>query len=170
MVVQSTDEKIIKNFKELSAKCPVILKKNVSDCNSLKKKIDEINKKITSNFSCDEKTKVGLVKELDDLINEYSGLIGNINKNLENIKANLVECKIKISKISAPLSPEIIFSEFQKNGVSDSLKEFISNRKNTKKIIQEFCTVNNIPVKIAPLKKDLMYDAILTQIIDIYSI
>lgn len=170
MVAQSTEEKISKNFKELTAKCPVILKKNVSDCNSLKKKIEEINKKISSNFSCDENVKMELVKELDILIKDYTELIGKMNKNLVNIKDNLLDCRNKVINIPAQLTPEIIFSEFKKNGVSISLKEFIANRKNTKKIIQIFCTDNNIPVKIAPLKKDLMYDAILTQIIDIYSI
>lgn len=173
MVLTSEEKIILKTVKKVSqTKILGILKKVKTDSNSIKKEIETINRKIKDISNCDEKNRIELLKELDLLVKENEGVMRDIENILLDLNQHFLECRIKISEIPEPLilSPQLIFSEIQNSGDSISLKNYILNKRNTKAIIQNFCKTNNIQVKVTPLKKDELYDAIITQIIDIYSI
>jgi len=172
MVLTSTEITISKSLKKVSqTKILGILKKVKSDSLSIKKEIDGINKKISGLSNIEEENRIELLHELDLLVKQKDEAMLEIEKTYIGFEKLFSECRNKISNIPEPimLSPQLIFSEFEKNGVSNSLKNYISNKKNTKPIILNFCKTNNIQVK-ASIKKDDLYDAIVTQLIDMYSI
>jgi hypothetical protein len=172
MVLTSEEMAISKNLQKVSqTKILGILKKVKTDSSSIKKEVESINKKISEISNSEEQNKIELLHELDLLVNQKDEAMKVIEKTFLDFDKLFLECRNKISNIPEPilLSPQLIFSEFQKNGVSISLKNYVSNKKNTKAIILNFCKTNHIQVK-ASLKKDDLYDAIITQLIDIYSI
>lgn len=164
---------IIKIVKKVSqTKMPGIREKIKKE---FEKEVLAIDKEIEKISNLEEKSKIEILSEFDSLIKEQNNIARDIEENLLQIKQKLLDCRTKLSNIpSAPDTPKIssllIYSEFQKNGESTTLKNFIEPRKNTKAIIQEFCTTNNIPVNVDSFKKNELYDVIMTQIIDKYAI